>query len=109
MDETLTLIEEFLNEEHDTLPPGVPKSHKMLMHAIRFVSAEGRTERRELELKITNVSNVLLGKNPDRSNGLIEQIKTNTRFRKAITWILVIVAAAFLGGLGKWIWGLIEL
>jgi len=109
MDKTLILIEEFLKEEHDTLPPGVPKSHRMLMHAIRFVSTEGKTERHALEGRITKLSDIFLGKNPDRSNGLIEQIKTNTKFRKTVTWILIIVTTAFLGGLGRWIWGLVEL
>ena len=106
--ETLTLIEEFLKEEHDTLPPGVPKSHKMLMHAIRYVSTEGKTERHALEERITTLSDILLGKNPDRSNGIIEQMKTNTRFRKTFTWLLVIVGTAFLGGAGAWIWGLVQ-
>ena len=108
MDETLTLIEEFLHEEHDTLPPGVPKSHKMLMHAIRHVSIEAKDERAALQGQITEISVLLLGKKPDQSNGVIEQIKTNTRFRKIFTWFLVIVATAFLGGFGTWVWGLVQ-
>ena len=109
MDETLKFVEEYLNsEDNNTFPPGVPKSHKMLMHAIRHVSLEGKKERGALEGKITDLSDLILGKNPDRSNGIIEQIKTNTRFRKATTWLLRIVTVAILGGLGTWVWGRIQ-
>lgn len=108
--ETLKFIEEYMNsEDNNTFPPEVPKSHRMLMYAIRHSSLEAKKERGVLERKITDLSDLFLGKNPDRSNGVIEQIKTNTRFRKTFTWILIIVTTAFLGGLGKWIWGLVEL
>lgn len=109
MDETLKFIEEYMNsEDNNTFPPGVPKSHRMLMHAIRHVSIEGKDERAALQKQVTEMSILFLGKNPDRSNGFIEQIKNNTRFRKVSTWFLVIVATAFLGGFGAWIWGIIQ-
>lgn len=109
MDETLKFIEEYLtSEDNNTFPPGVPKSHKMLMHAIRHSSVEAKKERGVLEKKITDLSDLFLGKNPDRSNGVIEQIKTNTRFRKMFTWVLVIITTAFLGGAGAWFWGIIQ-
>ena len=110
VDETLKFVEDYLDsEDNNTLPPGTPKSHKVIMHAIRHSSLEGKKERGVLEKKITDLSDLFLGKNPDRSNGVMEQIKTNTRFRKTVTWILIIITTAFLGGLGKWVWGLVEL
>lgn len=108
MDETLKFIEEYMDsEDNNTFPPGVPKSHRMLMHAIRHVSIEGKDERAALQKQVTEISVLFLGKNPDRSNGLIEQIKNNTRFRKVFTWFLTIITTAFLVGAGAWIWGLI--
>jgi len=105
MDETLKFVEEYLdNEKENALPKDVPESHKHLMYAIKHVSIVGKKERGELEKKITELSSLFLGENPDRSNGLIEQIKTNTRFRKTFTWVLIIIATAFLGGAGAYFW-----
>ncbi|GAG07778.1 unnamed protein product [marine sediment metagenome] len=114
MDESQGCVEDFMSGKETTFPPELPEDQELLFCALRQVGIEGREGRSALQDKLTELtdkvsglSTILFGVLPDRSNGLMGQININTRFRKAITWVLSGIGVAFLGGAGIWMWGVL--
>lgn len=101
----LDRIARFMEREEDHLPRQI--SNGMILIALREERDARQREARALLQKVDTLLDVLNGRLPDGSDGLVHQVAAFDRFRKAVVWAFSAVVLAFLGGLGMYVFNLI--
>ena len=105
--DTIDYIVRFLEQEEAQLPARV--TNGMLLIAIREERQARKRDIAEVVKGIAPVIKVLDGEKPDRSDGLVAQVKQLRQFRSVLLWLVTAVTVSFLGGIGMYLFeGLIR-
>ncbi|MEN8242173.1 MAG: hypothetical protein ABFS17_09655 [Chloroflexota bacterium] len=94
-------IVRFLEQQEEQLPPRV--TNGMLLIAIREERQARQREIGELVKGLAPIVKVLDGEKPDRSDGLVAQVKQLRQFRSILLWLVTAVTVSFLGGMGMYL------
>jgi hypothetical protein len=99
--DTIDYIVRFLEQEEEQLPARV--SNGMLLIAIREERQARQREIAEIVRGIAPIIKVLDGEKPDRSDGLVAQVKQLRQFKAVMLWLVSAVTVSFLGGIGMYL------
>jgi hypothetical protein len=95
---TVEQITKFLERDQEVLPSRV--TNGMILLAIREERDARQQENAEIIGKVTEIEQVLHGKQSDRSDGVLNRIGDVEVFQKTLLWLISPVVLAFLSGIG---------
>ncbi|HKJ26667.1 MAG TPA: hypothetical protein VJ965_03430 [Anaerolineales bacterium] len=104
-DELFDQITRFMEQVEDHLPENV--SNGMILLALREERESRRRETKMLMAQSEMLIEMLKGRKPDGSDGLLYQVAAFDRFRRGIVWAFSAMVLAFLGGVGMWVFSLV--
>jgi len=105
--DAVNFAERFLNDDSVELPPNTPKSHQLILFALRAVRTEVLDKIEEMAKSQEKLEKILLGEKPDGSDGLVQRFNVNEekvkKAEKAVAWLRVTVYGSIITGVLAWI------